>query len=88
MKIKEEMSWLSILFRLTRKGLLIFICWRRASASFSKNTFYDKTSGSALFLIFHKISGSYSYKIVLIYITACNHGVMLLCVLLPKCQVF
>ena len=36
------------------------------SVSFSKNTFYDKASGSALFLIFDQVSGSCCYTIVLI----------------------
>ena len=32
-------------------------------ASFYKNKFYDKASGSALFLIFDQISGSCSYTV-------------------------
>ena len=43
-----------------------FCCQWKASASFSKNTFYDKASGSALSLIFDQISGFCSYKITLI----------------------
>ena len=42
------------------------ICQWKASASFSKNTCYDKASGSVFFLIFDQISGSCFYKIVLI----------------------
>ena len=42
-----------------------------SSTSFCRNTFYNKASGSALFLIFHQISGSCSSKVVLMKKVEC-----------------
>ena len=38
--------------QVNKERTLMSICQWKASASFSKNTFYDKASGLALFLIF------------------------------------
>ena len=63
-KSRKKVSRLSILLRLAMKIPFMPIGWWKTYASFSKNTFYDKVSDSAMFLIFHQISGSCSYKIV------------------------
>ena len=51
-KSKTKVPRLSILFKLIKKGPFMSIYWWKASTSFSKDAFYDKASGSALFLIF------------------------------------
>ena len=63
---RQEMTRLSILLRLTRKGYFMSIFKCKVYALLSKNAFHDSTSAAALFLICPQISGSSFYKIVLI----------------------
>ena len=56
---------LSILPRLTRKRPLMSIYLWKASALFSKNTFYDKASGSALFLISSQFSTRFQARVLI-----------------------